>query len=201
MVWVQDLQRRFQAFLRDDRGNAGLEFVTTLPLLMGVMVFTAEYGQALRARMALDSAVQDIARYLARAPMDNTTVANGTPTIDFYPGIEAAAQALLQDRIDPLLAFEAETFTVDAAEFRDPYYVIEVKAWTYVEMPLLSIINIFSESPSDNDRILSDGESGYAEPNPLTLVMESVHVVRWGGGAVPGSADCLLADRYRGLCP
>lgn len=201
MTWVRDLRRLVIAYARDERGTAGLEFITTLPLLLGVMVFTAEYGQALRARMALDSATQDIARYLARAPVDNVTGGDGVPKIAFYTSIEATAKALMEQRIDPLLAFEINTYTVDIDNFRDPYYVVEVKAWTYVEMPLLSIINVFSESQDDNDRIISDGEVGYATPNPLQLTLQSEHWVRWGGGAEPGSADCALADRYKGLCP
>lgn len=201
MTWVRDLRRVVSAFAREERGTAGLEFITTLPLLLGVLVFTAEYGQALRARMALDSATQDIARYLARAPVDNVTGLDGIPKIDFYPGIEANAQALLADRVDPLLRFEAAAYTVDIANFREPYYIIEVKAWTYVDMPLLSVINVFSENPNDNDNVISDGEVGLSAPNPLQLVLQSVHWVRWGGGALPGSADCSLADRYRELCP
>lgn len=195
MSWFLQLPRQAREFIRDDRGNAGLEFATTCPLLLGVLVFTAEYGEALQARMALDLAVQDVARYLARAPVDNATTAPNNPQISLYPEFVASAQDLLNRRVDPVHSFSASVVTVDTANFREPYYVISITAGTTVEVPLLSIINVFSGQV--------DGDTGASlyTPNPLTLVFQSAEIVRWTGGSVPGDADCLLADRYKGLCP
>lgn len=206
MNWVRELQKTARDFAHDDAGTAGLEFVTTVPLLLGVLVFTAEYGEALRSRMALDSAVQDIARYLARAPVDRVVVSQGLPPeIQHYPGVLTEAQALLGQRIEPVLFFRVQTTTVDSGTdeggtFRDPYYVIEVVATTWEELPLMSVINIFSGS-SISEQARSGAQEGPVGDLPLGITMTSSHTVRWVGGALPGDADCQLADRYRGICP
>ncbi len=190
MGWMSKLRERARDFAIDRSGTAGLEFVTTVPLLLGVLVFTSEYGEALRSRMALDSAVQDIGRYLARAPVD--LVQGQPPTIAFYEAVENEAQALLAQRVDRLLSFEVATYTVDTSTFRDPYYVVEIRASSWEPLPLLAVINIFSDSdPADED----GGDV------PLGLVMDARHLVRWVGGAPPGDADCELVDRYQGNCP
>ena len=201
MDWVAVICRRVSDFLTDEDGTAGLEFVTTSPLLFGVMIFTAEYGQALRARLVLDSAVQDAARYLARAPIDNLG-APGLPTsVAFYPETLVDAEALIEDRVGGNVNFKATISTSDVSNFRIPYYVIDVQAISAIDMPLLSFFNIFREDPTDNDLKQGPGENGINGPVPLQLKLRSVQLVRWVGGAPPGSADCLLADRYQGLCP
>lgn len=201
MTCLQNIARRLRGFLADEDGTAGLEFVATSPLILGVLVFTAEYGQALRTRMVLDSAVQDAARFLARSPVDNATTVPGTPLISFYPATLTEAEQIIEERIGQPVGFSATAVTIDPTGFRTPFYRISVTATTAVDLPLLSLFNIFREDPSDGDIILSDGESSVTGPVPLRFSLRSEQLVRWVGGAQPGEASCLLADRYQGLCP
>lgn len=217
MVCYSSFLGAVRRFVADDRGNAGLEFVTSIPLLLGVLIFTAEYGEALRERMILDNATHDVARFLARAPIDNTapapSAANPAPAVQpaFYAVTLTEAQRMFNDRVgftdtaDPrFVGGDAVVFTAtitlnDQVNFRSDYHVIEVRAATYVDMPLLSFINRFSESQSDDNNFVEDESLG--SPNPLRLFMLSETTTRWLGGADPGSADCALADRYQGICP
>jgi hypothetical protein len=175
--------------------------VATSPLILGVLVFTAEYGQALRTRMVLDSAVQDAARFLARSPVDNATTVPGTPLISFYPSTLTQAEQLIEERMGRPVGFSATPVTLDPTGFRTPYYRISVSATTAVDLPLLSLFNIFREDPTDGDIKLSAGEGGITAPNPLRFSLTSEQLVRWVGSAEPGEADCRLAERYQGLCP
>ncbi len=192
---LAEIWRRVSGFLSDTRGTAGLEFVTTSPLILGVLVFTAEYGQALRARMVLDSAVQDAARFLARSPVDNASTVPDAPEISFYPATLTEAQQMIRERVGQRpIAFNVSTQTVDSTQFRTPYYRISLDVTMSIDLPLLSIFNIFREPESGNTVNTNT-------PNPLWLTMKSDQLVRWVGGAAPGEADCILADRYQGLCP
>ena len=199
---LSEIWKNFRALLSDEDGTAGLEFVTTSPLLLGVLVFTAEYGQALRARLVLDRAVQDAARYLARAPADKGPVdGSGNPTIVFYNQILNTAEALIEQRVNGGVSFVATTTTVDSVNFREPYYVIEVQASTTVDLPLLSLINLFSPPPDRPDAVGVRGQVYLDAPAPLQLTMTSTRQARWTNSAPPGEASCILADRYQGLCP
>ena len=202
MSWLAEFGRKFSRFLSDDRGTAGLEFVTTSPLIFGVLVFTAEYGQALRARMILDTATQDVARYLARAPLDNASVVPGTVDPAFYQVTLDEARGLLINRMNDLpIGFSATINTLDQNQFRTPYYRINVQVTTAVDLPLLSVLNIFREDPNDDDLIQEGGDASLNDPLPLRLFMTTQQLVRWTGGSVPGMADCTLANQYAGLCP
>ena len=216
MVCFSSFLGAVRRFVADDRGNAGLEFVTSIPLLLGVLIFTAEYGEALRERMILDNATHDVARFLARSPIDNTapapTNANPAPPVEpaFYPVTLAEAQRMFNDRVGysgsaderfvggDSVVFQATITPNDRVSFRSEYYVIEVEATTYVDMPLLSFINRFSESQNDSDNFVEN--ESLRTPNPLRLFMVSETSTRWLGGAPAGAADCTLAQRYQGLC-
>ena len=198
MVCFGKLGRSVRAFLADERGNAGLEFVTSVPLLLGVLVFTAEYGQVLRERMVLDNAAHDVARYLARAPLDNLAVPPAQPQVAFYAQTLTEARAFLEARIQDEVGFSAVLNTVDQGNFRTEYHVIQVRVRTNAGVPLLSFINSFSARSEPDGR---NGQSDLNAPNDLVLTLTSETQVRWLGGAEPGSADCLLANRYQGLCP
>lgn len=203
LVWLSEICSSFRRFLSDDRGTAGLEFVTASPLLFGVLVFTAEYGQALRARLMLEGAVQDAARYLARAPADKgANDANGIPQLSIYPQIRATARQIVFDRVGDTDttsgSIAVSVNTVDGVNFRNPYYVINVTATVSVDLPLLSMINIFSaRNPDGRGKI----DTSIDSPNALRLTMTATRSARWTNGAPLGEASCLLADRYQGLCP
>lgn len=183
MLWLSDIRRSLWRFLRNERGTAGLEFVTASPLLFGVMVFTAEYGQALRYRIALDGAVQDIARYLARAPVQDATDENGDPTISFYDEFLAEADGMLDARLGRDVSMDVQVSTADSANFRTPFYVVHVTGSVSIGLPLLNVINVFG-----GDQI----ETG--------LTMTAVQQARWMGDAPAGAVHCSHLDRHRGTC-
>lgn len=201
MVCLNGLTNVVRRFVADERGNAGLEFVTSIPLLLGVLVFTAEYGEALRARMVLDNALHDVARYLARSPVDDISTIEGVREPVFYQASLDQAEADMAARVLNTVAFDAQLISLDQGSFRSDYYIIAARASTFVELPLLSLINVFSEDPNDGDDRIEEGETSFHTPNPLQLVMTSETQVRWLGGSEPGSADCLYSDRLQGNCP
>lgn len=59
-------------FLSDTAGSSTVEFVIALPILLGMLAFSVQYGNALKVRNNLDIASRDAARYLARAPLDTS---------------------------------------------------------------------------------------------------------------------------------
>lgn len=190
-----EIRKVFRRFVANEQGNAGLEFVTSIPLLLGVMVFTAEYGQALRERMVLDNATQDVARFLARSAIDNVAAQPGPIEPAFYSQTIDRAEAFMEARVINDVTFSAQILPLDqTGNFRTDYYLIAVEAQTTARLPLLSLINLFSDNTTD-------GLDPEDSPNPLSLTMTAESQVRWLGGALPGSADCVIADQLQGLCP
>ena len=182
MVWLTGIGRSLRRFLGDEVGAAGLEFVAASPLLFGVMVFTAEYGEALRYRIALDGAVQDIARYLARAPVQEATDEDGNATVAFYQDFLTEADAMVDARLGRDVTMEIAVSTADASNFRTPFYIVEVTGAVTVDMPLLGIINVWGGDV------------------PTGLTMTAVQQARWMGDAEPGAEHCSYFDRYGGTC-
>jgi Flp pilus assembly protein TadG len=89
---VRTNRDRRTLFKRDTSGTVTVEFVITLPFLIGVLAFASQYGQAMQVRNALDIATRDAARYMARAPLNGTG-----STID--PIFIANAQTLINRRL------------------------------------------------------------------------------------------------------
>jgi hypothetical protein len=183
MAWLAALRDDLGRFLADERGAAGLEFLFTSPLLFGVLVFTAEYGQALRYRIALDGAVQDTARFLARAPAEDATDGTGNPTIEIYPAFLAEADAMLDARLGRDVAMGVGVRTLDPESFRTPFYLVEVTGSMNVGLPMLAFINI-----------------GLVEDIPESLRLTASQQARWGGGNVPGHEACARLDRIHETC-
>ncbi len=195
MSWITDLSACWRRFLSDDRGVAAIEFLTTSPLLFGAMVFTAEYGQAMRVRAALDGAVQDATRYLSRVAVDNAQDGFGNPSITFYQQHLDEARALIEARTGRQVInvnaeapdFAVDVNTVDVANFRTDYYVITVKATVFMDLPLLNVINMGRSS--DNPRVAT------------SFTMTAADIARWVGEAPPGLAACNILDRAQQTCP
>jgi hypothetical protein len=183
MGWLAAIRDAFGRFLADDRGAAGLEFLFTSPLLFGVLVFTAEYGQALRYRIALDGAVQDTARFLARAPADAAEDASGNPTIAIYPAFVAEANEMLDARLGRHVAMQVEVTTVDIETFRTPFHIVEVTGSVPVELPMLAFINL-----------------GLPEDVPESLTLIASQQARWGAANPPGLVSCDLLQRMSETC-
>ena len=183
MDWLTGIWRHFGRFLADDRGAAGLEFLFTSPLLFAVLVFTAEYGQALRYRIALDGAVQDTARFLARAPADGATDAAGNTTIAIHPAFVAEADAMLDARLGRDVAMRVGVTTLDTERFRTPFHLVEVSGSVEVGLPMLAFVNI-----------------ALAEDIPEGLRLTASQQARWGGGNVPGHEACARMERIHETC-
>ena len=183
MAWLAALRDDLGRFLADERGAAGLEFLFTSPLLFGVLVFTAEYGQALRYRIALDGAVQDTARFLARAPAEAATDGAGNPTIAIYPDFVAEADAMLDARLGRDVAMRVGVRTLDTESFRTPFHLVEVSGSVEIDLPMLAFINI-----------------GLADDIPESLRLTASQQARWGGGNVPGHEACARLERISEAC-
>lgn len=183
MGWLAAIADGVGRFLSDDRGAAGIEFLFTSPLLFGVLVFTAEYGQALRYRIALDGAVQDTARFLARAPADAAEDGAGNPTIAIYPAFVAQADAMLDARLGRDVAVRVDVATADTETFRTPFHVVEVTGSVAVELPMLAFINL-----------------GLSDDIPQSLTLTASQQARWGAGNLPGAVSCARLDRMQGTC-
>jgi hypothetical protein len=147
------------------------------------MVFTAEYGQALRYRIALDGAVQDTARFLARAPAEAATDGNGNPSIAIYPAFLAEADAMLDARLGREVESTISVRTLDTENFRTPFHLVEISGTVSVELPMLTFIN-----------------TGLSDDIPESLTLTASQQARWGGGNLPGAAACGLVERIQEQC-
>lgn len=88
---VHSTLKLLRSFVRDERAAVTVEFVIALPLLLAMMVFAVQYGNAIRVRNSLDSATRDAARYLARTPLDPSGALN--------PYFSARAQQIVTTQI------------------------------------------------------------------------------------------------------
>lgn len=79
-------------FWTDTTGSSTVEFVIALPILLAILAFAVQYGNALKIRNNLDMASRDAARYLARAPLN----AAGTDVDVFFKN---TAQQLVASRV------------------------------------------------------------------------------------------------------
>lgn len=80
-------------FAKDQSASVSVDFVISIPILLAVLVLTAEYGRVLQMRSTLDNAVADAARYLSRVPLDETGMA-------FPPASVAIAEGLITSRVN-----------------------------------------------------------------------------------------------------
>ncbi len=80
-------------FVSDSDGSSTVEFVLALPVLLAMLAFAVQYGNALKVRNNLDIASRDAARYLARAPLNEA----GTG-IDAY--FKVRARQIVADRVE-----------------------------------------------------------------------------------------------------
>ncbi len=146
MNWYR---RNYREFLRDERGAAaGFEFAMFIPLMFGILVFAAEYANALMTKEAFESAVRDATRVLSRASVIDCDPS--TPQIE--PCIEPFFLNLSRDMVAarvglPLdrIYFEAAPVVIDVAdpglEFRSDYILVAVDAGAALDLPLLAFIN------------------------------------------------------------
>lgn len=177
---MRPYSRRLAAWRSDERGAAAMELLVSLPLLVGMMLITANYGLLLNSREALDSATRDAARILMRAPAGCQTV-SGQQVPDPYPHFEALAQQTIADRmgvdlLDVNLATSAFFVPGSEALAGNSYYQVVVQV--SVQMDRFALLETFI-----GDTVLTAAETG-----------------RYFSGLAPCTEGCLIADRDAGLC-
>ncbi|MEL6425061.1 MAG: TadE/TadG family type IV pilus assembly protein [Pseudomonadota bacterium] len=180
---VRELRRSLGAFIRDDSGASALELIVSLPLLVGCMLITANYGLLISTREALDSATRDATRLLTRAPAalnDNGTVDDTSDDLpQLYTFFVDEARQLVADRLGVPLGKVALTTRVDfisgSEALRNRFYLITVSATvTLDDYPLLGWVV---------DPVFTATESG-----------------RWAAESNFGTVGCTISDNQSGLC-
>ena len=118
-------------FARDVDASVTVEFVIALPVLLAMLAFSVQYGNALKVRNNLDVATRDAARYLARAPLDPT----GTSVDQIF--IDRARQ-IIADRVATSKA------TVASFSGASDITAASVDVTINVPFPLLTYIGLFN---------------------------------------------------------
>lgn len=127
---------RIRQFLSDNRGSSTVEFVIALPILLAILAFAVQYGNALKVRNNLDVASRDAARYLARAPLNPA----GTDVDNFF---KLAAKKIVSDRIDTTKSnISSFVSTSDITS-------VSVNVTIDVPFPLLSWIGLFDTADAN----------------------------------------------------
>jgi len=120
--------RRFGA---DAYGSVTVEFVIALPILLAMLAFSVQYGNALKVRNSLDVASRDAARYLARAPLNQAGTAVDQVFLD-------RAEQIIQDRVittqSSIASFSANSDMTTAT----------IDVTINVPFPLLTYIGLFN---------------------------------------------------------
>ncbi|MEM9061303.1 MAG: hypothetical protein AAGD13_12650 [Pseudomonadota bacterium] len=199
MSLLTDILVRLRAFFLDQRGAAGIEFLMTLPLLIGALILTAEYGKALRTRMVLTAATADVTNFLSRAPLAGDPA--DPTTVTFYPDFVTTAQTMMEARmggpvtVTPIVFAETE----DLGLRTQPVYIV-VRTDVNLSLPMLGFINstldwaanfprIFQSGPATNNTLSTDVPMA-AEVN--TVWKHSVEQI--------GDSDCSNVERAQDLC-
>lgn len=215
MLLLQDIRRRFSDFLADERGAAGVEFLATLPLLIGALVFTSEYGKALRYRMVLSTATADVARFLAQTPIRESATVTGQ--FELYDHFINEADAMMSARFGTTVYLKdasqviAPTITilpdnsgssdsddsadtdadVDPEDLRGRLFVT-VTTRASVELPLLGFINTTLTWALGFSEIVPDPAAQAARTNQLatSVDMFSAQTAIWNGTFANEEQDC-----------
>ena len=215
MPLLNEFATRFRRFLSDERGAAGVEFIATLPLLLGVMILTAEYGKAMRYRMVLSTATGDVSRFLSRTPLQDSETNPGA--LELYPEFLQQAQDMIDARMggavdiglgDSTEVAAPEIIVIDRGDpgfdIHEDAILVRVQAAADVNMPLLGFINttltwtlkfgtLFSTSEASAS---APGTSAGATTNQIatTVTMFSGQTAPWVGSIEVNASD------YNGAC-
>lgn len=107
-----------------------------LPILLAMLAFSVQYGNALKVRNSLDIASRDAARYLARAPL-----ATGGASVDSF--FTSRAQTIISDRIADtkatIASFSSSSNTTEAT----------VDVTIDVPFPLLAWLGLFDSADAN----------------------------------------------------
>lgn len=155
---VSGLIAKLHEFARDERASVTVDFVVSIPILLGVLVLTTEYGRVLQMRTALDNAVSDATRYLTRVPYDPAT---GT----FQTRIVDNAKHIISSRINTKYIAIDDPVVTEGADFT----TVQISARVGLVSPALSVLSIGGPALSPE---LKDVEG---------LIVTSSETFRWFG--------------------
>lgn len=185
MPLLLNVTANFKRFLDDEGGAAAIEFLMSLPLLIGVLLFTSEYGNALRAKMVLNTATADAARLLARSPIYE----DETGKLTYYDQYYNAAGNMVAGMIGGPVDISA-VFYVDGPEdyFRTDKVLLRVTADANLTMPLLGFINNTLEWAGQ----FAIGAPSKPIKIETTVPLSSIQTIPWVGGSDIGAARCTV---------
>jgi len=117
-----------KSFLAEKRASVTVDFVISIPILLSVLVVTSEYGRILQVRTALENAVADATRYLARAPYD-------TANNRFAPEVIDRATGLIRARIN------SENISIAGPTYNGgDFATVSLQATVGVDTPALRLL-------------------------------------------------------------
>ena len=132
------LAHKLKCFWHDNSASSTVEFVIALPILLGMLAFAVQYGNALKVRNNLDLASRDAARYLARTPLQDN--GGGTNVDQVFLD---RARSIIENR----LGSTTSTITSFQSSSDDTQATVDVTI--EVPFPLLTWIGLFeSAEPS-----------------------------------------------------
>jgi len=142
---IGGLKRRLLALTRDEGAAVSVDFVVAIPILLAVLVFTAEYGRVLQVRSVLDNAVSDSVRYLARVPHDGNCV--------YDQSVIDVAEQFITSRV-PVSAIaigspSCEDKTADSGIAG--FETVSLSVSVGVETPALSVIALANYSSNESE--------------------------------------------------
>lgn len=198
MNLLTKLRNHYRDFVADTRGAAGVEFLVTLPLLIGAMVFTAEYGNALRTKMVLNTATADAAHFLSRTPLQENPANPGQ--LLFYQDFVTEANQMLEARLGGTVVFDAEVIVISNESLNyslrsDPIFV-RVETAVNLGVPLLGFINMTLNWASNFDSVNPEDEPELLD---TTIAMAARVAAPWLGASEIGAADIDNLSRGLGL--
>lgn len=158
--------RMLRRFFVDRSASVTVDFVISIPILLAVLVLTSEYGRVLQMRATLDNAVADAARYLSRAPFDETGAA-------FPPDVVGIADRLITSRLNtPYVAISAPVIG-SANNGAGGFTTVGLSAAAGVASPILGLFTL-----GGGPRQTADG---LALKDVEGLVVTSTDTVRYFG--------------------
>lgn len=136
---IRCLWKTSRAFAADRAASVTVDFIVSIPILLGVLVLTTEYGKILNTRTVLDNAVADATRYLTRVPLDGS---NHLP-----PASIAIAENIIRARMNTELISIGQPDVQTGA-----INTVRLEAAVGVETPALALLSLASPGGK-----LSDG--------------------------------------------
>lgn len=140
------LKQALSRLKSDASAAVSVDFVVAIPILLAVLVFTAEYGRVLQVRSVLDNAVGDATRYLARAPRTDPA------TCSYSQDVLDIASQFITSRVpvDAVAIGEPQCDDRTSDTSSDTFQTVSLSVSVGVETPALSVIAIANYSSNES---------------------------------------------------